>query len=316
VHPPVDSAGSQVILNAHKFIFLEDLMDIRTSVFAIVVTLLAQSVVSHAAQNASCTFNTFSAPSGYTLSMVEGVSDDGTVVGQLINNKTLAYVSFTRSASGAFMEYAAPKSVTTWLYGRNASGVNAGFYQDNANIEHVHGFLLKGSNMTAVNYPNAANTWLFDVNQLGAAAGSYSASASLVKGFTLVNSKYKTIAFSGASATYPLAINDSGEVAGSYTKNGVSNGFTWTNGTFATINYPNSKYGTVLTAVNNTGVVVGNHLSADKDFGFIYENGAFKNIVYTGAKYTMAGGINNNGLVSGQIYFSETNTLGFTAVCK
>ncbi len=291
-------------------------MGIRTSFIAIAVALLVQSVVSHAAQTASCTFDTFSAPSGYTLSMVEGVSDDGTVVGQLINNKTQAYVSFTRSASGAFTEYAAPKSVTTWLYGRNASGVNAGFYQDNANIEHVHGFLLKGSNMTAVNYPNAANTWLFDVNQLGAASGSYSASASLVKGFTLVNNKYTTIAHSGASATYALAINDNGEVAGSYSVNSVSNGFTWQNGTFTTINYPNSKYGTVLTAVNNTGVVVGNHLSADKDFGFIYENGTFKNIVYTGAKYTMAGGINNNGLVSGQIYFSETNTLGFTAVCK
>jgi hypothetical protein len=291
-------------------------MGIRASFFTIVIMLLAHSVASHAAQNASCTFDTFSAPSGYTLSMVEGVSDDGTIVGQLINNKTQAYVSFTRSASGAFTEYAAPKSVTTWLYGRNATGANAGFYQDNGNIEHVHGFLLQGNRFTAINYPSAANTWLFDVNQLGAAVGSFSASASLIKGFVLVNNKYTTIVRSGASSTYPLAINDKGEVAGSYTTNSVSNGFTWTDGTFTTINYPNSKYGTVLTAVNNTGVVVGNHLSADKDFGFIYENGTFKNIVYTGAKYTMAGGINNNGLVSGQIYLTDTNTLGFTAVCK
>jgi hypothetical protein len=68
--------------------------------------------------------------------------------------------------------------------------------------------------------------------------------------------------------------------------------------------------------VNNSGVIVGNHLSAHRDFGFIYESGVFKNIVYSGANYTMAGGINNNGLISGQIYLTGTSSLGYTAVCK
>jgi hypothetical protein len=68
--------------------------------------------------------------------------------------------------------------------------------------------------------------------------------------------------------------------------------------------------------VNNSGVIVGNHLSADSDFGFIYENGLFKNIVYSGAKSTMAGGIDNNGLISGQIYLTGGSSLGYTAVCK
>jgi hypothetical protein len=68
--------------------------------------------------------------------------------------------------------------------------------------------------------------------------------------------------------------------------------------------------------VNNSGVIVGNHLSAERDFGFIYENGVFKNIVYSGGNYTMAGGINNNGLISGEIYLTGNNTLGYTAVCK
>jgi hypothetical protein len=88
---------------------------------------------------------------------------------------------------------------------------------------------------------------------------------------------------------------------GTYASSLVSNGFLWKNGTFTTINYPYAKFGTVLTAVNNSGVIVGNHLS-DKSFGFIYENGVFKNIVYSGANSTMAGGINNNGLISGEIF--------------
>jgi len=66
--------------------------------------------------------------------------------------------------------------------------------------------------------------------------------------------------------------------------------------------------------VNNSGVIVGNHLS-DKSFGFIYENGVFKNIVYSGANYTTAGGINNNRLISGEIFLTG-KTLGYTVVCK
>ncbi len=43
------------------------------------------------ATKASCTFDTFDVPSGYTLNTVEGIGDDGTVVGQLIVNKTQAF---------------------------------------------------------------------------------------------------------------------------------------------------------------------------------------------------------------------------------
>jgi hypothetical protein len=131
-----------------------------------------------------------------------------------------------------------------------------------------------------------------------------------------VNGNYSTIAYPNAQVTYALAINNNSEVVGTYASGVVSYGYSWKNGTFTKIDYPNSKYGTVLTGINNTGVIVGNHLSADRDFGFIYENGVFKNIVYSGANYTMTGGINNNNLISGLIYVTGTNMLGYTAVCK
>jgi len=283
---------------------------------AVIGTLLLQSSLMHAAKTASCTFDTFSAPSGYSFSQVQGVSNDGTVVGQLINSKTLQYVAFMRSQSGVFSEYAIPNSSSTSLYGRNGSGDNAGFYQDTANPEHVHGFLLQSSKATVVNYPKAANTWLFDVNQLGDSVGSFSASATVVKGFMLVNGNYTAIAYPSAQVTYALAISESKEVVGTYASGSVSYGFSWQDGTFTKIDYPDAKYGTVLTGVNNSGVIVGNHLSADKDFGFIYENGVFENIVYTGGNYTMTGGINDNGVVSGMIYLGGTNMLGYTATCQ
>ena len=286
------------------------------SVSAIVITLLACSAGLQAAQTASCTFSTFAAPTGYTFSEVNGVSDDGTVVGQLVDNKTLQFVAFSRASGGAFTVYSAPKSSTTWLYGSSASGVNAGSYEDTSYPGHMHGFTLQSGEFAEVNYPKANNTWLFDVSQVGNASGSYSASASVTKGFLLVNGKYKTIAYPGAFITNAWAVNDNGEVVGSYTSSAVSNGFAWQNGKFTIINDPGKAYGTALSGVNNDGVIVGNRISADNAFGFIYENGAFENIVYAGAKYTVAGGINNNGVISGQIYLTASNSVGYTAVCK
>ena len=287
-----------------------------SAIVIVAITLFLPTALMHAAKTASCTFNTFSAPSGYSLSLVNGVTDDGTVVGQMLDNETLEMVAFTYSASGVFTHYTAPNSLSTWLYGGNSSGVNAGSYEDSAYPEGMHGFLLQGSNFAAVNYPKAANTWLFDVNQLGAAVGSFNASPTVTKGFMLANGKYTTIAYPKAQLTYAQAISDNGVVAGSYVNGLVSYGFTWQNGTFTAINYPKATYGTALVGVNNSGVVVGNHFSGDFGFGFIYDSGVFKNIVYSGAKYTTAGGINNNGLVSGQIVYSSTDTLGYTAVCK
>src|SRR5260370_23760118 len=114
----------------------EDSMGLPRSVSAIVVTLLLHAAVMRAADQASCVFNTFSAPSGYSLSQVNGVSDDGTVVGQLSNNATLQSVAFTRSPSGAITRFSAPKSSATWLNGRNGTGVNAGFYLASAYPSH------------------------------------------------------------------------------------------------------------------------------------------------------------------------------------
>src|SRR4029077_1830878 len=164
-------------------------MSLPRLVAAAFVALLLHSSEMYAAQTASCVFETFSPPSGYSFSQVQGVSDDGTVVGQLMDNNTLQFVAFRRSAGGAFTKYAAPNSASTWLYGLNATGASAGFYQDSAYPGHIHGFLLQGSAFTAVNHPHAANTWLFDVNLLGGAVGSFSAGGDGTQGFRLVNGK-------------------------------------------------------------------------------------------------------------------------------
>jgi hypothetical protein len=283
--------------------------------FALFTFLLLLCAVSYAANQAVCTFHTFSAPSGYSLAQVNGVSDDGTVVGQLENDKSGSFVAFARSASGKFTLYSAPNSTFTWFSRRNRVGVNVGSFLDTARIPHVHGLSQSGANHVVVNYPNATNTWVYGINSGGAVVGNFS-KGTVTKGFQLNSGTYTVIGYPNALATTPQAINDTGVVVGSYSDGTLYHGFSWKSGSFKTIDYPNARFGTVLTDVNSVGVIVGNHLSADHAFGFIYRNNTMANIVYAGAKNATAGGINKNGLISGQIYFSATNTLGYTAVCK
>jgi hypothetical protein len=280
---------------------------------AIVVSFFILSSALFAATKASCTFDTFTVPSKYTLSALQGVSDDGTVVGQLVDNTSQLSVGFMRSSSGTITVYSMPKSLTTSLYSDNATGTSAGSYEDATS--KMHGLTLSNGKMSSFNYPKAANTWLFGLNHVGTMVGSYGGGAS-VKGFMVVNGKYSDIVYPGTQATYPMAVNDKNAVVGSFPSGWVSNGFLWENGKFTTINFPKSRFGTILLGINNSGVIVGNRISADKAYGFIYENGAFKPLVYPGADYIVVGGINNNGLISGQIFLTATNTLGYTAVCK
>jgi len=279
------------------------------------VSLLLLSTVSYAGNQAACTFTTFSAPAGYSLSQVNDVNDNGTVVGQVEDHNSGAFVAFSRTADGKFTIFDAPNSIFTWFSSRNIADVNVGSYLDNGRVQHIHGLAQSGTNFVELNYPNATHTWVYGINGAGAVAGSFS-KAGVVKGFKLDNGKYTLIRYPSALATTPQAINDSSVIVGSYSDGAVYHGFTWKNGSYNTIDYPNSRFGTVLTDVNNSGTIVGNHLSADRAFGFIYKNGAFASIVYAGAKNATAGGINSNGLISGQIFYSQTNTLGYTAVCK
>jgi len=284
---------------------------------ALTVTVLLMLLpgVALGANQASCTFTTFSAPAGYSFAQINGISDDGTVVGQLEDKSSGVFVAFARGANGQFTLYSASGSDYTWFNRRNVPGVNVGSYLDSRVPSHVHGFAQSASGMVEVNYPKATNTWLYGINAAGVVVGNYSKGIT-TKGFKLDGGKYTLIRYPAAQATSPQAINDNGLVVGSYFDGTIYHGFIWRNGSFTAVDAANARFGTVLTDVNKAETIVGNRLAADHAFGFIYKNGAFANIVYAGAKNATAGGINSSGVISGQIYFSATNMLGYTAVCK
>ena len=285
----------------------------RLRIFLFATCLLVFAAPALFGAQANCSFTTFDPPSGYTLNSVEGIADDGTVVGQLIDNKTLMPVGFMRSSNGDFTIYTAPQSSTTWIYQQSETGTSSGSYL--GSDYKIHGFTLQNNDFAEVSYPGASNTWVFGVNHNGALTGGYGGAGS-VKGFLLENGNYTSIEYPKGAVTNPMAVNDNGAVVGVSVTGSMNTGFLWQNGKFTAINYPKSKYGTVLTGINNAGLIVGNRISADRAFAFLYQNGAFESIVYPGADFALVGGINNNGVISGQYYSNAVDTTAFTATCN
>src|SRR5258706_10624386 len=148
-------------------------MRFRRAAFGMIVSWLALSAISFAANQASCTFTTFSAPTGYAFSQVNDVDDLGTVVGQVEDKNSGAFVAFSRTVDGKFTIFDAPNSIFTWFSSRNISGVNVGSYLDNGRIQHIHGFAQSGSGFVQAYYPNATHSWLYGINTAGAVAGSF-----------------------------------------------------------------------------------------------------------------------------------------------
>ena len=275
--------------------------------------LMAASLVQAKVKQADCSFTTFTAPSGYSIAAVGGIDDNGYVVGQLQENKSGNVVGFIRSADGTFTTYAVPKSYTTMFNHRLNNAVTVGSYQDHK--LNIHGFVYTAGNEVAVNYPKAAQSWLNGINNAGTVVGAFIEGVHS-KGFQLANGTYTEVAYSGALNTQLESINDNGLVVGYYQDATLDHGITWQNGKFQVVDYPVTKYGTMLIDVNQAGVIVGNQYSGDFASGFFYSKSGFSKVVYSGAKAASIGGINNNGVISGQIFFKGGNQPGYTAVCK
>ena len=240
-------------------------------------------------------------------------SDDGTVLGQLIDNETQQFVAFTRSSERSDYQVAIRIRchMDVWT---QQHGAIAGFYQDNKGPRAYSWIPAPGQQVSAVNYPNAANTLLFDVNQLGAAVGSFSRQRR-DQGILACQWQFHDHRLSQCAVDLPDGINDNGAVAGSYATR-CSTAFSGKTGNSPASTTRTPSMEPLLTGMNNSGVIVGNRFSADHAFGFIYREWSLQKLIYPGAKYTMAGGINNNGVISGEIYLAGSSTLGYTAVCK
>ncbi len=160
-------------------------------------------------------------------------------------------------------------------------------------------------NDASISFPGAPVTNVNGINNSNVIVGSYYDSQYFVHGFIYSAGKYTPVNFPGAAMTEVLGINDNGDIVGMYQTSGTLNfhGFVRRNGSFAKINDPAAKIGTIAFGINKAGTIVG---SFDNAQGFVYENGAYRTLnapqLPGEAHQTQLNGINDQGWIVGQVY--------------
>ncbi len=176
-----------------------------------------------------------------------------------------------------------------------------------------HGFLLKGTKFTEIDYPGAGWTEPNGMNDSGAIVGQYGASfAGDEQGFKLVGKTYTTIAYPGANNTSANGINKVGDIVGYQDSGGVAHGFLLSKGVFTSIDVPGAVF-TGASGINKAGAIVGLYYNSDgSGHGFLLQDGTFTTIDYPGGySQNYLGGINDDGVIVGG-YGEPTTINGVT----
>src|SRR5262249_44154078 len=160
------------------------------------------------------------------------------------------------------------------------------------------------------------------INKWGTIVGWYFDAAGTIHGFKRWRRHGHgfSLDFPGAKETFPLSINDQGTIVGFYSptlpQNEQRHGFIYSNGKWATLDYPSSTLQTALTGISNSALIVGNTSHGHFLKGsFLYQNGVFKVISDPNSLVpTDVSGISpRSGLITGNAGFSGSG--GFVATC-
>ena len=171
-----------------------------------------------------------------------------------------------------------------------------------------HGYTYDYSTgaIATIDYPGAATTAVFGINDSGAVAGGWCVSGFddcptnlfyiASHGFIDDNGTFTQLDYPGSDGTTAFGINNAGTVVGTYSTfgaNGVIHGFLYRNGTYTDLNFPGANWTEAL-AVNNGGVVAGCYQDANGFvFGFMYYKGQWAQINARSGGTTAIIGINN-----------------------
>src|SRR5713226_2936192 len=127
--------------------------------------------------------------------------------------------------------------------------------------------LADGPSFTAIDFPGAASTQAWGINQSGDIIGNYVSADKSNHGFLKSRGAYSSIDFPGASYTEANGISPQGDVIGDYattlTGSGPHHGFVLSrDGIFTTIDYPGATT-TVARGMNSHGDILGTYTFAD-----------------------------------------------------
>lgn len=303
---------------------------IFVGVFALII--IALFVPAQSQTQASCqftTFNTrFSVNGGNRILIPRGVNDYKTVVGEAQDDTDFSVRAFARFSGGG-ISYYRHNSTDTFFTGRTNGGTTIGVTGGGQfALGSMTGtpFTLKGSTFTPLTITVGGKTYnkftVWGTNSFGSTVGTYADSSGNAHGFKRYsNGNTVALDYPGSAETVASAINDNGTIVGSYTKFLAPNvwwhGFIYSNGKWATLNYPSSTVETMLSGISNANLIVGTTVNGRSSVtvtgSFFYKGGVFKKIVMPNSNVgTNVFGVSpNKGLIIGTSGFT-----GFIASCK
>lgn len=249
---------------------------------------------------------------GETGSAVKGPHRPGKIpaaADALVNNPVLGPYKF--------ITIAVPNSSYAVASGINNAGLVAGYYLDSS--FNYHGFLWQNGAFQTVDYPGAVNTLLTGVNNQGVVIGYYGDGAT-----------NHTATYSVSGATWSglpdipnysqndgYCLNDAGTAVGNAF--GVESSVAWiwdpTKRLYSFFSVPAAApYRTYPTCVNNKNQVSGYYEDTGGVYhGFLKEYGGYTMIAVPAATEAFPDGINNWGMLQGQIVNGSGIAQGFAA---
>jgi hypothetical protein len=272
-----------------------------------------------------------------TFNQALGINNAGTITGYFgsgaAGHPNQGYTVAPPYGSANFTPANFPGSAQTQVIGINNSGVTVGFGSNTnagGGADSNFGFVNQGGTYTIVNNPNTpAATPVFNqllgVNDGNVAVGFYTDANGANHGYTYTigaktfspNINDPNAGAAAGQGTTTAAINNSGKIAGFYVDaGGVTHGFTYSNGVFATIDPTGSTF-TQLFGLNDNGFAVGDYVdAAGVTHGLLYDlaNNTFMNVDDPfGIGSTTINGINDNNQLVGFYNNANGNTVGFEA---
>jgi len=195
-----------------------------------------------------------------------------------------------------------PGSVASLASGANKAGHIVGGYGPDFALQYPtdHGFLLKGTKFTEIDYPGAAYTQPDAINDAGVIVGFYGASFYDEHGFKLVGKTYTSIDYPGSTWTSATGINKHGDIVGGWGTSGVAHSYLLSKGVFTSIDVPGAVY-TAAFGINSAGEIVGWYGDSSGDsHGFVLNSGSFTTIDYPGGySQNYLADINDSGVIIG-----------------
>jgi probable HAF family extracellular repeat protein len=193
-----------------------------------------------------------------------GINDSGHIVGghAAANALTDPWHGFS-AQGGVFTQWDFPGFETDGR-GINGAGDIVGIYNSGLGTQD-HGFMRIGDEYTSLDYPGAAKTYAFGINDSQLVTGSYVDAFGLLRGYWFRNGVFSAVNFPGATQTYVGGLNNQNVMVGWSQQNGRRFGYTLAGTTSFrgfTVGLPGVT-ASMPKAINSNGQIVGAYYSSD-----------------------------------------------------